>query len=205
MEVDDGSQDKSMVPGFARRSDGHELRVDPAASTAVDAMPSPQETPVVDTPATTPVASPDAPNQRAEAVRLGKWPAQVAASQGAIQPDLHGPQRNDPAEGIPAHAYSPFDERRNREYPCPPGGCDFETGQVLVKLAAGVEVASLAQQEAAEFTGDAALDAALSSQGDRPPGTDLPHRRAAAARSDRRPGRPGAAQARPHPLVYRGL
>ncbi|MGB4978155.1 MAG: S8 family serine peptidase [Anaerolineae bacterium] len=109
--------------------------------------------------------SPEMPNQRAEAVRLGKWPAQVAASQGAIQPDLHGPQRNDPAEGIPTHAYSPFDERRNREYPCPPGGCDFETGHVLVKLAPGVAVAPPSQQESGQFTGDAALDAALSSQG----------------------------------------
>jgi len=64
-------------------------------------------------------ARPDAP---VEALRHGKWPVQLTAHSGAIRPDRHGPQRNDPAEGIPAHAYSPFDERRNREYPCPPGG-----------------------------------------------------------------------------------
>ncbi|MBK9613667.1 hypothetical protein, partial [Candidatus Amarobacter glycogenicus] len=103
----------------------------PGASTISALMPAPQETTAVDVPAT----SPDTPNQRAEAARLGKWPAQVAASQGAIQPDLHGPQRNDPAEGIPTHAYSPFDERRSREYPCPPGGCDYEAGHLLIKLA----------------------------------------------------------------------
>ncbi|MEM4217163.1 MAG: hypothetical protein QXZ09_04005 [Candidatus Methanomethylicaceae archaeon] len=78
------------------------------------------------------------PNPRLEAVRHGKWPAQLAAHSGAIQPDRHGPQRNDPAEGIPKHAYSPFDERRNRDYPCPPGGCQFREGQVLVKLAPDV-------------------------------------------------------------------
>ena len=46
-----------------------------------------------------------------------------------------GPTR---LKGIPTHAYSPFDERRNREYPCPPGGCEFVEGQVLVKLAPDV-------------------------------------------------------------------
>ena len=44
-------------------------------------------------------------------------------------------------KGIPDHAYSPFDERRNREYPCPPGGCEFVEGQVLVKLAPDVSAA----------------------------------------------------------------
>ena len=50
------------------------------------------------------------------------------------------PQRNDPDEGIPVHAYSPFDERTNREHPCPPDGCDVIPGQVLLKLAPDVPV-----------------------------------------------------------------
>jgi subtilisin family serine protease len=74
------------------------------------------------------------PNALVDAIRQGKWPAQVAAHSGSIRPDRHGPQRNDPAEGIPTHAYSPFDERSNREYPCPPGGCEFVPGELLVKL-----------------------------------------------------------------------
>ncbi len=148
----------------------------PLANTGVEAAPAAQEDPNSDQAGTTaaaqddrpadlPAESPVALNATAEAVRLGQWPAQTATSQGAIQPDRYGPQRNDPAEGIPVHAYSPFDERHNREYPCPPGGCNFETGHVLVKLAAGVEVASPARQQGGEFTGEAALDAALSSQG----------------------------------------
>ena len=52
-----------------------------------------------------------------------------------------------------------------REHPCPPGGCDFEAGHVLVKLAPGVEVVTVSQQESGQFTGDATLDAAMSSQG----------------------------------------
>ena len=68
----------------------------------------------------------------------GEWPHQIVGSTGAIRKNQHGPQRNDPAEGIPVHAYSPFDERNNREHPCPPEGCDVIVGQVLVKLASQV-------------------------------------------------------------------
>jgi len=68
----------------------------------------------------------------------GKWPVQLAGATSAARPSLHGPQRSDPAEGIPVHAYSPFDERNNREYPCPPGGCNVMPGQLLLKLAPGV-------------------------------------------------------------------
>lgn len=45
----------------------------------------------------------------------------------------YGPDRNDPAEGIPEHAYSPFDEPEIREA-CPSGGCDYVSGRVLIKL-----------------------------------------------------------------------
>ena len=47
----------------------------------------------------------------------------------------YGPDRNDPAEGIPNHAYSPFDDLDKREV-CPPGGCDYVKGRVLIKLEA---------------------------------------------------------------------
>ena len=55
--------------------------------------------------------SPPQPNLLLEAIRQGKWPAQLAGHSGDIRPDRYGPQRNDPSEGIPTHAYSPFDER----------------------------------------------------------------------------------------------
>lgn len=88
---------------------------------------------------------------------------QTVAHNGAIQPNHHGPQRNDPAEGIPAHAYSPFDERVNREYPCPPGGCEFEKGRVVIKLAPQVKPHRLDLQGA--WTEDTALNKTLAAQG----------------------------------------
>ena len=105
------------------------------------------------------------PHRLAEAVQKGKWPAQTAASRGNIRPDRHGPQRNDPAEGIPEHAYSPFAERVNREHPCPPGGCEFEPGEVLVKLAPGVRVRQPDLQVQGALVADAALNKALQAQG----------------------------------------
>jgi hypothetical protein len=107
--------------------------------------------------------APSQPNPRLEAVRHGRWPAQTASFSGAIQPDRHGPQRNDPSEGIPRHAYSPFDERRNRDYPCPPGGCQFREGQVLVKLAPNVTTRKGLGPMA--LTTDQALNSALAAQG----------------------------------------
>lgn len=44
-----------------------------------------------------------------------------------------GPNRNNPDEGIPDHAYSPFDDPETREA-CPSGGCDYVSGRVLIKL-----------------------------------------------------------------------
>jgi subtilisin family serine protease len=101
-----------------------------------------------------------------DALRVGKYPAQLAGATGAMQPDQHGPQRTDPAEGIPVHAYSPFDERRNREYPCPPGGCAFVPGKLLVKLAPQVTGPKEGVQAGpAALTADAAANAALAAQG----------------------------------------
>jgi|LDZT01.1.fsa_nt_gi hypothetical protein len=50
----------------------------------------------------------------------------------------YGPDRNDPDEGIPDHAYSPFDDLDKREV-CPPGGCDYVEGKVLIKFEADQE------------------------------------------------------------------
>ncbi len=103
------------------------------------------------------------PNLLGEAIRQGKYPAQLVGHSGDIRPDRHGPQRNDPADGIPAHAYSPFDERRNRDYPCPPGGCEFQEGRVLVKLAPQVCLRGLELQGA--WTEDGTLNETLQAQG----------------------------------------
>ena len=43
-----------------------------------------------------------------------------------------GPYHTPSDYGVPRHAYSPFDDAE--EPPCPPGGCDFVAGQVLIKL-----------------------------------------------------------------------
>jgi hypothetical protein len=45
----------------------------------------------------------------------------------------YGPKRNNPDEGIPRYAYSPFQEPEKREV-CPPGGCDYVAGQLLIKF-----------------------------------------------------------------------
>ncbi len=114
----------------------------------------------------TPVApppTPDEPNPLWEATHRGDFPAQLAGHSGAIHPDRHGPQRNDPAAGIPAHAYSPFDERHNREYPCPPGGCDVAADQVVVKLAPSIGVRSLSGP--GNWTASPSLNSTLSAQG----------------------------------------
>ena len=117
---------------------------------------APDNQPLTQTQAPTiaePVAAPAAPDRTSdnalpEALRLGTWPAQTVGATGDIRPDVHGPQRTDPAEGIPTHAYSPFDERRNREYPCPTGGCEFETDHVLVKLAPDVDAGAASDASA---------------------------------------------------------
>ena len=132
-----------------------------AQSAAPDSQPSAQtQAPAIAEPVATPAVSGSDPvNALSEALRLGTWPAQTVGATGNIRPDVHGPQRTDPAEGIPTHAYSPFDERRNREYPCPPGGCEFVKGQVLVKLAEDVSTAKGAGL--AVTANDVALSSAL--------------------------------------------
>jgi len=98
----------------------------------------------------------------AQAVRMGQYPAQLIGSTGAA-PTHYGPQRNDPIEDIPTHAYSPFAEQANREYPCPPGGCEFMAGQVLVKLAADVQIKKTGS--ATVTINDEGLNQALVNQG----------------------------------------
>jgi len=132
----------------------------PVAGTPVD-VPSPQPVEPSADGTITPEA-PALPSARAEALRLGKWPAQVVASTGSIAPNRYGPQRNDPSEGIPAHAYSPFDEKRNREYPCPPGGCEYERDHVLIKLDASVAVRTPKGALSAEaFSADEGVNEAM--------------------------------------------
>lgn len=94
--------------------------------------------------------------------------AQAISSLGSTRKDVHGPFRNDPAEGIPVHAYSPFDERNNREHPCPPGGCESQKGQVLIKLAPDVQLKGPSLQGSAAlgaWTTQSALNTALTAQG----------------------------------------
>ncbi len=114
-------------------------------------------------PGTADVLAQPEPGALVDAIRQGKWPAQVAAHSGSIRPDRHGPQRNDPAEGIPTHAYSPFDERSNRDYPCPPGGCEFQKGRLLVKLAEHVKPCHL--ERLGDWTEDSTLNEALEAEG----------------------------------------
>jgi subtilisin family serine protease len=55
-------------------------------------------------------------------------------------PSRYGPQRTTYEQGIPRHAYSPFD--KVEEATCPPGGCESQPGVLLVKLAPGVSLHS---------------------------------------------------------------
>ena len=69
----------------------------------------------------------------------------------------------DPLEGTPVHAYSPFDERLNQEHPCPPGGCEYQKGYLLVKLEPQVAVSKNSRPGA--HTSDLALNEALAGEG----------------------------------------
>lgn len=101
-------------------------------------------------------------SELARQIREGRWPSQTVSSTGNVQSSRYGPQRHNPEDGIPRYAYSPFDERNNREYPCPPGGCDFEADTLLIKLAPEVELVS--GRSAGAWTSDARLNQALSAQ-----------------------------------------
>jgi len=70
----------------------------------------------------------------------------------------YGPNRNDPDKGIPDHAYSPFDDLDKREV-CPPGGCDYVAGKVLIKFEAEQEF-SLTRSNEIQFQ-DQVLASAL--------------------------------------------
>ncbi len=110
-----------------------------------DVVPQSRQIPILDDVEEDPQVSDPPPSEMGTtsletAIQEGAYPAQLVGTIGSVQPDVHGPQRTDPAQGIPDHAYSPFDELGNREHPCPPGGCDAMAGQVLVKFAPEVTV-----------------------------------------------------------------
>jgi len=61
-------------------------------------------------------------------------PYLMSLALGTDEPESkYGPKRNLFEEGIPEHAYSPFEEVEKRET-CPQGGCDYVEGRVLIKL-----------------------------------------------------------------------
>lgn len=110
-----------------------------------------------------PTILPTVSTSLAAAVHEGRYPAQLTGVTGAVQLNHYGPQRNDPAEGVPHHAYSPFDERNNREHPCPSGGCESVTNYVLIKFEP--EIAAQRNVPQTALTSDTTLNQALSAQG----------------------------------------
>jgi subtilisin family serine protease len=63
-------------------------------------------------------------------------PTEMPGVTGSVQhPSRYGPKRNDPAQGVPRYAYSPFEEKNSTEVHCPSGGCDYMPGVALIKLA----------------------------------------------------------------------
>ncbi|MBK8640555.1 MAG: S8 family serine peptidase [Chromatiaceae bacterium] len=73
-------------------------------------------------------------------------PTDLPGATGSAQhPSQYGPARNDPAQGIPKHAYSPFDPATSTQSHCPSKGCDYAPDAVLIKLKPEVSVAAPAQ------------------------------------------------------------
>ena len=68
----------------------------------------------------------------------------------------YGPKRNDPSQGIPKHAYSPFENIDQPEPPKAIAGRDFIAGRVLIKLKPAVGVSRNVTDFVAD---DAALNA----------------------------------------------
>jgi subtilisin family serine protease len=70
-------------------------------------------------------------------------PTDLPGATGSAQhPSQYGPARNDPAQGIPKHAYSPFDPATSTQSHCPSKGCDYAPDAVLIKLKPEVSVAA---------------------------------------------------------------
>jgi subtilisin family serine protease len=70
-------------------------------------------------------------------------PTDLPGATGSAQhPSQYGPARNDPAQGIPQHAYSPFDPATSTQSHCPSKGCDYAPDAVLIKLKPEVSVAA---------------------------------------------------------------
>ena len=63
---------------------------------------------------------------------------------GLIKPGPNGPFRNDPAQGIPKHAYSPFDQNKQAKTNALVAGRDFLPGRVVVKLKSPAAAQSMA-------------------------------------------------------------
>lgn len=59
-------------------------------------------------------------------------PANLAAVRA--RPTQHGPFRTDPAQGVPKHAYSPFDKLNQPPPYKPRVGRDFLPGKLVIKL-----------------------------------------------------------------------
>lgn len=117
---------------------------------------------------TTQAASPNLPKADgalAQSIRKGTYPTQLAGYSGAMKPNLHGPFRTDPTAGKPAHAYSPFDEKRNREHPCPNGGCEFAGDRILVKLAGSAKPVNETERASGALTRNSTLNPKLVSHG----------------------------------------
>ncbi len=98
-------------------------------------------------------------NDRLASVQAGQYPAQLEGSTGSVAPNRYGPNHNDPAAGIPDHAYSPFDAHVNADHPCPPGGCEFEQTHVLIKLRDDISADPAARSGA--WTSSPSLNGAL--------------------------------------------
>ncbi len=71
----------------------------------------------------------------------------IAEPTGIEPPSRYGPSVNDPEQGIPRHAYSPFDDPPESST-CPPGGCEVVADQLAVKLSPQAVRAQRAQVNA---------------------------------------------------------
>jgi subtilisin family serine protease len=83
---------------------------------------------------------------------------------------LHGPRRNDPAQGIPKHAYSPFDKLNQPQPVEPVAGRDFQPGQLVIKFRPQVQVrrsstGGAARASVGKLTDSPDLNRILSEQG----------------------------------------
>ena len=111
-------------------------------------------------------------------------PTQMRGATGSFHfPSPHGPFRNDPEQGIPKHAYSPFNRE---EVHCPSGGCDYVPDVLLVRFRPEVTVSH--QRGAAPQFNRASLNEFFA---------DLPVREVRRVFANATPPQPGARVTRP--------